>query len=157
MNRNNNLFNLIRANEIDAFKAIFTQSEKNQINDFKQTLLHIAIAYNSDEIAKILLDADINIGAQDNKGQTALHYAAVYHNTYIAQLILSMGGNPNIKDIYGNNSLWTAVFNARGKYDIVKLYIFYGADEGSKNNVGKTSIDFAKQIKDEQLLNILHK
>lgn len=52
-------------------------------------------------------------------------------------------------------SLWYAVFNANNDYRLVKLLVRYGADALSKNNAIRSPLDFAKQIKDTEMINIL--
>ena len=61
----------------------------------------------------------------------------------------------NIIDYYGNNPLWYAVFNANDDYCLVKLLVKYGADALSKNNAMRSPLDFAKQIEDTEMINIL--
>lgn len=51
--------------------------------------------------------------------------------------------------------LWTAVFNAKGKYNIVKILKESGADSFSKNEAGRSPLDFAIQINDKDLCQIL--
>ncbi|WP_123868180.1 ankyrin repeat domain-containing protein [Chryseobacterium lactis] len=60
-----------------------------------------------------------------------------------------------LQDQFGNNAMWTAVFNSDGGYDIVKLLKEYGFDSNSKNNNDRSPLDFAKQIEDEELQKIL--
>ncbi len=87
-----------------------------------------------------------------------MHYCAEYFNLEASELILAVeSANLNIVDKFGNNALWTAVFNARGEYDLVKLFKEHKADSNSKNNVGKSPLDFANQIEDEELAAILIK
>ena len=62
-----------------------------------------------------------------------------------------------LKDKYGNTPLWTAVFNSRGNYDVVKQLIKAGSNPFLKNNFGKSPFDFAKQIKDNKLAELLEK
>lgn len=40
-------------------------------------------------------------------------------------------------------------------YDMVELFMKYAPDVISKNNAGRSSIDFAKQVGDEKLMNML--
>lgn len=124
--------------------------------DKNEVLLYEAISSNDIITVRHLLDQVININYQDDQGKVALHYCAEYFNIEASKLILEVDNvEVNIVDKYGNNPLWTAVFNARGEYDLVKLFKSYKADSNSKNNVGKTPLDFAKQIEDEELIDIL--
>lgn len=149
------IFQLVRNGE----KKLLIQLKDryNEKNEFGQTLLHEAVANSQIDIAEILINSGININQQDNNGQTPLHYTAIYYSIEIARKILSNGGNANIRDKWGNNALWTAVFNAKGRYELVELYIHYNADANNINNAKKTPLDFAKQINDAKLLDILVK
>lgn len=72
-------------------------------------------------------------------------------------MLLQEGAKVNIIDCYGNNPLWYAVFNANDDYCLVKLLVKYGADALSKNNAMRSPLDFAKQIEDTEMINILAK
>lgn len=52
-------------------------------------------------------------------------------------------------------SLCYAVFYANNDYRLVKLLVRYGADALSKNNAMRSPLDFAKQIEDTEMINIL--
>lgn len=51
--------------------------------------------------------------------------------------------------------MWVAVFYSDGYYDVVKLLKQHGVDSISKNNANRSAIDFARQIEDEELEQIL--
>ena len=126
-------------------------------NKYKQNLLQEAIAACKNDIAKDLINRNIDLNHQDSNGQTPLHYCAQYLNIEIARLLLSKNADINIEDAYGNNPLWTAVFNARGDYRMVELFIEYNANIYHLNKSGRSSLDFAKQIDDTKLVQILSK
>jgi ankyrin repeat protein len=65
---------------------------------------------------------------------------------------LKQKGQLNISDNYGNQPLWTAVFNVKGKDDrlpLVELFLMYNADKNHKNKAGKSPLDFTLQVKYE--------
>lgn len=80
---------------------------------------------------------------------------AAYFNLEIAELLLQKKAQINIIDKYGNNPLWVAVFNAHGDYRMVKLFLKYNANIQNKNRANRSPLDFAKQINDLDLVNIL--
>lgn len=89
-------------------------------------------------------------------GQTALHGICNYPSIEVAKDILEHGGNINIRDKYGNNALWTAVFNCKGRYyDMVELFMKYNPDVKTKNNAGRSPLDFAIQVGDDKLIKLL--
>lgn len=149
------LFQSVRLNDKDVYKDLIQQVDVNITNEYNQNLLHEAIAFNNTEIGIDLINRRIDVNHKDYEGFTPLHFAAYYYNFIIAEAIFKNGGNPNIKNKYNNNALWVATFNARGRYELVTLYRKNGGDPHAKNGIGKSAVDFARQIGDEILLSIL--
>jgi len=133
------------------------------INQFEngKSALHAATISNATDAAELLIKTDIDVNLQDKiTSATALHYCAVYNYFEIANMILRRNGKLNIADDYGNEPLWTAVFNVKGKDDrlaLVELFLIYKADKNHKNKAGRSPLDFAIQIKYEPLLQLLNK
>lgn len=50
------------------------------------------------EVAKILIDAEIDLNAQSINGKTALHYAMGKNKTELVKLLVESGANVNIRD-----------------------------------------------------------
>jgi ankyrin repeat protein len=117
--------------------------------------LHEAIAFNNSLLSKELIKRNININHGDTKYQTPLHYVAMQKSPEFVELILKNGGKSNLEDIYGNQALWTAVFNAKGNYTVVEAFLKFKQDVEHKNKYGKSPLDFAKQITDQFLIKIL--
>ena len=151
----NSLFQSIRINDTDVYYNLILQVDVNIANEFNQNLLHETVAYNNTEIGLDLIHRKIDVNHKDYEGFTPLHLAAHYNNFVLAEAILNFGGSPNIKNKYGNNALWVAVFNALGKYELVKLIKKHGGDPHAKNMNGKSAMDFARQIGDKILISIL--
>ncbi|MFY8188123.1 MAG: ankyrin repeat domain-containing protein [Flavobacterium sp.] len=150
-----NIFQIIRDKSYDTFFSSITNSNINIVNENKQNLLQESISFENYLTANFLIENDIDLNHQDSNGKTSLHYCASFNNYSIAEKILAKNGNINICDSFGNNPLWVAVFSARGEYGLVKLFLQYGADINSKNKNNKSPLDFAMQISDELLINIL--
>jgi ankyrin repeat protein len=102
-----------------------------------------------------LIRRGIDVNSQNVNGQTPLHCAALYGNLKLADEMLAHGGDPNARDVYGNSPLWTAVFNARGHYDIVESLVGHGADSATKNKAGRSPLYFGRQILDDQIVTLL--
>jgi uncharacterized protein len=149
------IFQIVICNETEDFYSCIDLIDINIKNEDDANLLHKAIAYNHTDIGIELIRRGINVNCQDSEGLTPLHCTAWYKNYEIAKLILDNGGNINIKDIHGNAPLWAAVFNAKGDYRVVELLLKYGANPHHKNKYGKSPLDFAQQIKDQQLITLL--
>ena len=153
--KKSNIFNVIRRGTLEQYKLSITKVNIDVCNEYGQNLLQESISSNKDMISIDLLERNIDINHQDGKGQTPLHFCAQYLNTHIAELLLRNNANINIIDNFGNNPLWTAVFCAHGDYQIVKLFMKYGADAHHKNKAGRSPLDFAYQIDDFDMLDIL--
>ena len=138
----------------EQYENVISNTCINDCNEYKQNLLHEAIACCRNDIATNLINRN-NINQQDYKGETPLHYCAAYFNLEIAELLLQKKAQINIIDKYGNNPLWVAVFNAHGDYRMVKLFLKYNANIQNKNRANRSPLDFAKQINDLDLVNIL--
>lgn len=157
MDRNINIFDIVEYGNVEAYKSYVEEIDINTTNNNGVSLLHKAIAYNHPEIAIDLLNRSIDVNIQDNKGQSSLHYLGFFQNLDLAKAIIDSGGDLEMKDNFGNTPLWYAVFNARGNYAFVKLLMQHKANPNSINNAGKTPLDFAAQIRDQRLVEILSK
>jgi ankyrin repeat protein len=107
-------------------------------------------------VVALLLAYNADVSAKDKDGKTALHYAIEYALPDVAEELLKK--NPNITaiaDKFGNEPLWTAVFNAKGNYDLVSLLLRYGANPHHRNSTNLTPLDISKRKGDVTLLRIL--
>jgi ankyrin repeat protein len=154
-NKVEELFDSILVNDIEMFNKLINKTDINSLDEDGSSLLHIAIGYKKDKIALDLIEKGIDVNIQDSDGFTALHYVAEHFKIEIAKAILEKNGDVNVYNKYGNNALWTATFNSNKGYEIVKLYLAHGGDAKHNNNNDKSSIDFAKQINDYELINLL--
>ena len=86
----------------EQYENVISNTCINDCNEYKQNLLHEAIACCRNDIATNLINRN-NINQQDYKGETPLHYCAAYFNLEIAELLLQKKAQINIIDKYGNN------------------------------------------------------
>ena len=149
------VFQAVRLNDIAIYNELILFTDVNILNENNQNLLQEALAFGNTLIGMDLIQRGIDVNHRDRYGQTPLHYCGLYKNPDITKAVLVNRGNPNIKDIYGNNALWTSVFNARGNYEIVKMLVENGGDVMSKNASNRSPLDFARQINDQRLIEIL--
>jgi ankyrin repeat protein len=150
-----NLFQAIRLKDDTQYSKLIETVNINVVDDDGQSLLHEAIAHYNNGAAIDLINRGINVNIADNNGQVPLHFCALHKNPIVAAALLRNGADVNVKDIHLNNPLWTAVFNARGQYELVKLLLENGADPASKNRAGRSPLDFASQIDDKFLVSLL--
>lgn len=155
------LIEAIESNDIDRLKELIGKNaDINVIDDYGDPLLIIALHKKYFEIFRNLVQFGVNVNLKDKKGQTALHHAAANGYFDIAELLIANYGSLAEIDIYGNQPLWTAVFNVKkdlAGLNIVELYLKNGANKNHKNNAGRSPLDFANQVKFEPLLEVLQK
>jgi len=117
------------------------------------TLLMKAVEQQCEEMILYLMRTNINLNAQDKKGQTALHYATYNLDYKTIDILLKFDSNPNIQDIYGNtsimyigyglsNQMYTKIEKNELERKIVKLYMI-------EKGTGKYPIDVQIKNKDE--------
>ena len=152
------LFDFIEKNDKEGLKNALSTNNINWIDQFGYSALHIALSKGFDEIAKMLIEAGIDVNLQDSKGQTALHYCAFYNKPEIAKVIIRNGGSLNIADRFGNEALWTAVISDKGfgnRVEIVRIFIESGANPKHENKVNETPLKAAKELEYEEVLAVM--
>jgi uncharacterized protein len=151
---NIDIFQEVRRAGKDAVPLLAELADINETNEGGENLLHAAVSYHNHEVAVELIRRGVNVNAQDAKGQTPLHFAATLQDVGIAEAILASGGDFAALDEHCNTPLWNAVFHARGQYALVELLVRFGALKvaNCKNKHGRSPVDFANQIGDEELL-----
>lgn len=141
------LFQYILHGESNSLLEKLNAENINQQQD-GMSLLMYAIQHQQNDIALELINLGIDVNLQNSKGQTALHFLAVYKNDLaLAQAIIQRGADLSVVDSAGNISLWTAIFNANGHYDLVELLLEHKANLDSKNRTGKSPFDLAVLMK----------
>ena len=143
------IFTAIERGDLARVKAFLDAGVNiNAVDGFGYSPVHTASSNHQDAILSYLIDkgADVNL-PDGNSGATLLHYVADFNQLAAAKAALARGGSLAIEDRRGNQPLWTAVFNDKGRserIDIVKLFIEHGADADHKNRFGKSPKDFVK-------------
>jgi ankyrin repeat protein len=85
------------------------------------TELHYAACEGDVIQATKLIAAGAQVDLADDNGCTPLHFAAQSQSVPIAEALLAAGAPIDPQDSYGNTPLSTAVFNSRGKGELIQL------------------------------------
>ena len=152
----NNIFNMARSgrplkvdSELEYFDDLIVNNDKKSLRKlidkhgvdaydrYKRTILINSVAKGNMEITKFALDNSANINFQDQSGYTSLHFCALYKYSEITDLLIEKGVDVNIRDEHGNPPIWTAIFNAKGDFSIVRKLYKAGADIETKNKQTK--------------------
>jgi ankyrin repeat protein len=116
------------------------------VDEFGRTQLHYAAL--SDDVPGVLaaLAAGADPDARDSQGWTPLHFAAQEGALTAARALLDHGAAVDAGNVHGNTPLHEAVFNSRGRGDVIELLRERGADPWHANESGQTPVGLARLI-----------
>ncbi len=141
--------------DFEGYKSLIRSTPIHAKNPDGASLLRIAIAYGSEPIALDLVQRRIEIDQPDRNGATEIQNALNKGFWNLARRLLENGASVAHRDDFGNNAVWYAVTHPKPDYDLVKLLIQNGSDIEGKNQAGRSPLDFAKEIGDSQMVEIL--
>ncbi|WP_296151488.1 ankyrin repeat domain-containing protein [uncultured Flavobacterium sp.] len=128
----------IRRGEIEILKETILEFGIDAKDGDDRTALINSVIENKVDIINWLVDNGANVNSQDKLGYTVLHYVGQEKLTELGKYFLDNGADINIQDIYGNPPLWTAIFNSRSDFDVVKLFLKKGANINIENQSKRT-------------------
>ena len=102
-----------------------------------------------------LLAAGQEASPRDPQGFTPLHLAAQEYRIAVAAALLANGAEVDARNMFGNSPLFTAVFNSRGRGELIRILIEHGADSGLANNAGQTPLGLAELIANYEIVPFL--
>lgn len=111
-----------------------------------RTASHHACIQDDQDCASALLAAGADASIADSEGRTALHFAARNYNGPLIGLLFDAGAKVDAVDCNGNSALANAVFESKGRGEVIKLLIQSGADKHMKNKHGVAPMDLARTI-----------
>jgi ankyrin repeat protein len=146
------LIKLLYSKDIEKFNSSLEDSDVHQRDRNERTLLHHAVLLKNEKAVKILLSKKADVNAKDKIEWTPLHYAVQVHDVMIAKNLLDSGADSNQVDLYGNSVLWRAVFESKGRGEMISLLLKYNARPDLENKRGISPIMLAKTIANYDLV-----
>ncbi len=116
------------------------------MNQSGRTPLHAAAIAGDEATVSALLAGGAAVDAGDDQGFTPLHFAAQQHALAVATALLAAGASVDSVNAVGNTPLFVAVFNSKGRGEMVKLLRARGADPLHVNASGQTPTGLARLI-----------
>jgi uncharacterized protein len=110
------------------------------------TALHNAVIEGSLPMTTILLRAGLDVDARNKNGQTPLHLASRMYQTELVDLLIKEGAEVDPQDQHGNTPLSDAVFESRGRGDVIRRLLAAAADPDLKNHHGVSPRGLALKI-----------
>jgi ankyrin repeat protein len=111
----------------------------------RSPLHYVAMANRPTETEERLAAGD-DPSLGDRRGFTPLHLAAQAGSLEPARMLLDYGAEVDPVNTFGNTPLFVAVFNSRGRGDIIALLRERGADPFRVNNYGQAPVELARLI-----------
>lgn len=108
--------------------------------------LHYAALEDDPEAIGSLFAAGSLPDVVDRQGFTPLHLAAQEFAPAAAAALIDAGAKVDAENVFGNTALWIAVFNSKGRGELIGLLRSHGADPLHVNASGQTPVDLARLI-----------
>jgi ankyrin repeat protein len=122
------------------------RKDRPGVDRYGRTDLHYAAADGNLEKVAFLLSAGANAAAPDDEGWTPLHAAVQAWSSAICVALLDAGAAVDAQDVHGNTPLSKAVFESRGRGELIGLLRARGANPLLKNRHGVSPLKLARTI-----------
>ncbi|GAC1470940.1 MAG: hypothetical protein PVSMB7_22230 [Chloroflexota bacterium] len=117
-----------------------------QVDHLGRSPLHYAALENDSQAALKLLHGGADPKATDRHGFTPLHFAPQEWSVDVAKPLLENGAPVDAINVFGNTPLFVAVFNSRGRGEMIELLRSCGANPLHENDAGQSPLDLARLI-----------
>lgn len=108
--------------------------------------MHAAVMAGDLSTLQDLLSRGESPDVSDHLGFTPLHLAAQQWSVPAAEALLGAGASVDPENTFGNTPLFVAVFNSKGRGELIELLRTHGADALHANRSGQTPVGLARLI-----------
>ena len=144
------LFDAAINGDIEAVKQHLAAGTDVDAKNYGGTALFSAAGLGHKEVVELLIAEGAGVNVNGRYGETSLNFAALNGHKEIAELLIANGADINAKD--DNPGMTPLLFAAQeGHKEVAELLIFKGADVNAKDNYGKTPLDLAEEVSEDDL------
>ncbi len=138
----------------DRFKLLIKSGiDINLLDDSHNSALAWACISLQNDFIETLLQKGADVNLPNNQGVTPLMYISMTTEAASLQLLIKARANLNLRDKSGNTALMYAV-NFKSVQSVKEL-LRNCADKTIKNDDGQTALDLAKQLKIQEIIELL--
>jgi len=130
----------------EVIQALADGTEIDSRDPEGRTALFYAVKDGDEAVVAELVARGADVDVQDRNKEAPLHFAAREFQIGTASLLIQAGARVDVQDSHGNTPLWRAVFESRGRGEMITLLISAGAKKALKNAHGTSPEDLAKNI-----------
>lgn len=158
--RKDKLFEAVRQGNLHRVDRLIAKGGDLEARDsLGQTALHSAVYSGEPAMVVFLLGRGAQTDARDSQGATPLHWAAINGKVENMRALLAHKADPDAQDNRKMTPLhWAATafkINDSTKAYNAKLLLEAGARTNIRDHFGRTPLDYAKEKKNQALVNIL--
>ena len=122
-------------------------------NVSKDQVLLSASAYNSSDIAALMLANETDVNCKDTEGWRPLLCACTYNNYEMAMMLVNKGADVDIQSKEGTTPLMLAVANQNE--ELVRFFIDKGANKKARMSDRSTVVDIAESTGNAKILQLV--
>ena len=153
------IYRSIIANNLVALNELLKMgSDPNIGNNLGETPLYLCVDVDNYDALIILLQYNADTNISKRNGTTPLHLAAKKNKENYISALLRNNANPNLQNkLYSQTPTHLAIINKVNE-EMLNIFYEHGADiYGIKDKYDKTPFDYAKELKDDEYVNLLIK
>ena len=153
------IYRSIIANNLVALNELLKMgSDPNIGNNLGETPLYLCVDVDNYDALIILLQYNADTNISKRNGTTPLHLAAKKNKENYISALLRNNANPNLQNkLYSQTPTHIAIINKVNE-NMLNIFSEHGADiYGIKDKYDKTPFDYAKELKDDDYVNLLIK